>query len=354
VLARVAAAEATLRPGLIVKALDWGPWDGGMVDAGLRTHFRAHGVDLIPLEAGARAFVDELGRPGVEVVLGADPLLGLAAGHATEASFEIAVSAATHPWLRSHTLRGLPVVPAMLALDWCVRAAHLLRPDLEPGTVRDLRVLKGLRLDAFDSPTVLKLIAREVTNGSGAVIAVELRGPEGALHYGATVELLSPGARRPAPPPAIDPGRGPLAGPFYGERLFHGPELQLLTQVATTDRGLVAEGVASPELAGGPWATDVAVLDAALQLAILWGLEAVRQPTLPTGLGRLTLHRTGPLEGPLRLQLRGSSASEHRVVCEVQVISASGELLAELADIEMTVAPGLSVPALEAAQPRPA
>ncbi len=74
VLNKVAVAEATLRgPGCIVKALGWGPWDGGMVTPSLRSHFESMGVSLIPLHEGARMLVDEVRSPQtdqVELVLG--------------------------------------------------------------------------------------------------------------------------------------------------------------------------------------------------------------------------------------------------------------------------------------------
>jgi acyl transferase domain-containing protein/NADP-dependent 3-hydroxy acid dehydrogenase YdfG len=69
VLNQVALAEASRRPGCLVRAFCWGPWDGGMVTPSLRQHFESRGVPLLPTRAGARAFADELtGDPG-DVVL---------------------------------------------------------------------------------------------------------------------------------------------------------------------------------------------------------------------------------------------------------------------------------------------
>ncbi len=57
-----------------VRSINWGPWDGGMVSPGLKTHFAAMGVGLIPLAGGAEAFADIVTgvRPTtVECVVGA-------------------------------------------------------------------------------------------------------------------------------------------------------------------------------------------------------------------------------------------------------------------------------------------
>ncbi len=74
VLNKVASAERVRRgPGCVVKALGWGPWDGGMVSPSLKAHFEEMGVSLIGLSEGAHALVAELSSPQVdqvELVLG--------------------------------------------------------------------------------------------------------------------------------------------------------------------------------------------------------------------------------------------------------------------------------------------
>jgi NAD(P)-dependent dehydrogenase (short-subunit alcohol dehydrogenase family) len=56
-----------------VTCINWGPWDGGMVSDGLRRLYAARGIGLIPVAAGAEAFLTELrlGRSGssAEVVI---------------------------------------------------------------------------------------------------------------------------------------------------------------------------------------------------------------------------------------------------------------------------------------------
>lgn len=75
ILGRVGASLARHRTDCLVRVIDWGPWDGGMVTPMLRDHFKALGVSLIPLEVGAEMLLQELrrGDPAVEVVIGAPP-----------------------------------------------------------------------------------------------------------------------------------------------------------------------------------------------------------------------------------------------------------------------------------------
>ena len=61
VLNQVAGAEATRRDGTcLVRSINWGPWDGGMVTPSLADRFKEAGVPLIPIKVGARMLANEL------------------------------------------------------------------------------------------------------------------------------------------------------------------------------------------------------------------------------------------------------------------------------------------------------
>ncbi len=75
VLNKVAIAEVERRKDCVVRSVNWGPWDGGMVNASLRKAFRDKGIALIPLEQGAEACVSEMTAGetnAVEVVIGSE------------------------------------------------------------------------------------------------------------------------------------------------------------------------------------------------------------------------------------------------------------------------------------------
>lgn len=76
ILNKAAIVQATQRGAdCVVKSFNWGAWDGGMVTPSLRTHFTERGVNLIPIEQGARVFVEELlfgEREQIEVIITGD------------------------------------------------------------------------------------------------------------------------------------------------------------------------------------------------------------------------------------------------------------------------------------------
>ena len=60
VLNRVAWVLAAVRPACHVSAINWGPWDGGMVDELVRAQFAQRGVPIIPVAVGVDGFVREI------------------------------------------------------------------------------------------------------------------------------------------------------------------------------------------------------------------------------------------------------------------------------------------------------
>ncbi|SLM29482.1 hypothetical protein MTBBW1_1820001 [Desulfamplus magnetovallimortis] len=74
VLNKVCRREYVRRGGkCLVKSINWGPWEGGMVTPFLKSQFEARGIPLISLEEGTRRFVEEMGcrdEHSVEVVIG--------------------------------------------------------------------------------------------------------------------------------------------------------------------------------------------------------------------------------------------------------------------------------------------
>jgi acyl transferase domain-containing protein len=346
VLNKVAALEQRRRgPRCLVRALGWGPWDGGMVDAGLRARFAAMGVSLIPVEAGSRILREELCAAGeTEVVIG-----GSASGHgmgepaAPKVDAEVLIDRANYAFLDGHRVRGTAVVPVALVLEWFSRAAHACRPDLILAACRDVQVLRGIRLNHFDEGTSerFQLRARQLSNGREATIAVELLGADGTRHYAAVCEMKE---RAPLPDRKLTAPAdlAPWSGVIYdGEVLFHGHSFQVIRSVdGVADGGLTAtmEGVTARDWAGA-WRLDPALLDGGLQAAVLWARRRLGAASLPTGIASLHIYHSGPTTGGIRCLLVGREAAHDRAIADAVFLAGDGTVLAEMRGIEVHALP---------------
>jgi len=346
VLNLVACAEQARRgEKCVVRSIGWGPWDGGMVTPGLKMHFKQMGVNMIPLELGAKIFVDEMNSAGSDVMLvvGANGQGPLGAESSPVVNVEVRVDAQSHPYLDDHRIAGIPVVPVVLALEWMVRGANACRPDLTPAAVRNVRVLNGIKLDRFDrTGEVFAINCRPSSDGNKAEIAVELRGRTGTLHYSAVVEMA---ARLPVPP---DPPELPDLGPwtqseiYDGHVLFHRERFQVIRSLdGISDAGIAGVMVGTSEV-GWPnevWRIDPALLDGGLQLAGLWTRQVLGGICLPMALSELRLYRLGLVAGTVRCVVHARKVFDVRAVCDASFIDPAGSLIAEMRGVETVLRP---------------
>ena len=334
VLNKTAQVEARRRPGTRVVAINWGPWDGGMVTPGLRKVFEAEGVGVIPLIDGSMFLIQELNAAGraVEVIALAKP--PGRRGHRGPVScpsraapplhrrsgcrprpvmsppnplpsadlalaFERVVDVATHPVLKSHVLDGLAVLPVALHLEWLAHAAMHGGPGLQFHGFNDLRVTTGLKIEAGGQVPLRALAGKPVKQDKLFLVPVELRGKHKngrELMYSRAEIVLAQALPKPPPadaPPAVSPVPFDVAR-AYREFLFHGPDLHGIAElVGRAPRAFIARAYPAPSPADwfefplrSGWVADPSVLDAAFQMMILWTQSEHNTGSLPSFIGR--------------------------------------------------------------------
>lgn len=362
VLSCVAASERARRgPRCLVRSLAWGPWAGGMVTPGLARLFEKAGVQLIALDAGARALECEIESrddwPQVVLMNGdppdtARPLHG-GRTFAGERSFEILVNAATCPYLDGHRIAESPVVPAVLVLEWFLRAAGACCPSRVVRACRDLKVLSGVRVEAFDGRGIRLVVhARVIDDGSGAAkVEVKLFDDRDKLRYAGIVDTgeatAAPDVRQwTGDPSSADLPQRPSDGqpwPWsrdeaYSSALFHTGQFAAIQSLE-----LVSETGASGEVVGlralgwpdGAWCTDVAVMDGGVQICALWGHRILGRLPLPTSMGAFHLFARGPVQSNVRCFVRGRRAGQYRVVADLVYVAEGGRVLGHMQDLEL-------------------
>jgi len=126
--------------------------------------------------------------------------------------------------------------------------------------------------------------------------------------------------------------------------LFHGRDFQVLRRVeGLSRRGAEARivGVRATGWPGGPWWTDPAAIDGALQVAVLWARHATGDATLPMGMDALRVHRPGPAPGTLRCLVRAASVAADQTRCDIALLDSGGEVRTELLGVSLIRRPDL-------------
>lgn len=349
VLNKVAAREARLRCGVVVKSLCWGAWDGGMVSPSLKDHFAARGIQLISVAAGARAFVDELrGREaGVEIVLiGEEGSFGATGFDADRTSHgQVQITSDLVGLLRDHSINGTPVLPAVMALEWTVRFARACHPDLPVIHCRELQVLKGLK---FDDETLqstggrFTLRSQERRIHDVVKLSVELTGPSGQIYYRSLVEMSrSVGTSEPLVNTEMYISKERSKAVYGKGHLFHGPRFQTIRELfgigPSTAAALIAE---PPGLSGWPEQEvtySPALLDAGLQLMLLWGVRHTGSKSLPMRIGSFRPIHPFPAGESIFALVDCSLHGVSKIVGRVRFALRSGKVLAEMDGIEMYI-----------------
>ena len=370
--ARVQSRE---RPGCRVLAVNWGPWDGGMVTPGLKSVFAGEGIGLIGLEAGARYLVEEIrsNDPAPEVVvLGGTSLPeGLMARPAvmSKASvvaplpvpmpslktvFERPLDLEAMPILRSHVIDGRAVVPMALMLEWLAQGAVQRNPGLTFRGLDSLRVLKGAVLNEDRHEVLAVLVGKAAREGSLFRVPVELRGTyaDGSTITHTTADVLLADKLIEGTPtfgPDTLDRYARTARQVYQEVLFHGPDLHGIEKID----GLDASGVAAIVRTGSPpnswfgrplrqgWLADPLALDCAFQTVCLWCLEVTGATSLPTSIARYTQFQRSFPTPSIRVVARVTRPSEYRALADFEFLDRAGSLVARIDGYECMIDPSL-------------
>ena len=338
ILNRVCQDEQANRgPEFVAKSIGWGPWAGGMVDPSLADHFRAQGVELIPLKDGACLFADEIeGRHGdcVEIVYGG----GLDADRNDSGikKMGLRVHSSRHPQILSHLIQGAPVVPLALVNQWGLAIASALNPSATVTSVRDLNVLKGVQLEAFDGVGDWLSIECE-KSATGDSLEMTITDTDDIPRYRLTIDLDTQDTEEPVHTAEMKLDKWEWTPKhIYEELLFHGEKLQVVKQLL----GISEAGCRG--MLQMPDETDlerwrVALLDGGLQLALLWERKRSGLASLPTRLGKMHWYEAAKPGGPVTCELMLKKATNLVATWSIVFTNVEKQIIATMEDVNIHV-----------------
>jgi NAD(P)-dependent dehydrogenase (short-subunit alcohol dehydrogenase family)/acyl carrier protein len=361
ILNKLAQQQATARPACRVVSLNWGPWDGGMVTAALKQVFEQEGIRVIDLKAGAQYLIQEIstppGGPVELVILGADQQ------EASEEpvqqqniyvsrAFDLDLSIEQYPFLKSHVLDGRAVLPLAVIVEWLAHAAIHNNPGLRFHGFNDLRVLKGVILEAGQVHNLQLMTGKAIKSDGVHVVPVELSGTaaDGRQHVHARAKIVLagrlPAAKAAAERLELPDYARPIEEIYRPERLFHGPDFHGIREVlGCSDAGiscLVRPAPAPQQWITQPlrnaWLSDPLALDCSFQLLILWSFERHNAGSLPVFAGRYRQYQEHFPEHGAEIRVRLLEQSSSKATAEIDFIDpVSGSLIARIEDYQCVI-----------------
>ncbi|MFH2090870.1 MAG: SDR family NAD(P)-dependent oxidoreductase [Pseudomonadota bacterium] len=346
-------------------SINWGPWEGGMVDAGLQKEFLKRGIELIPLQAGARQLIQEMGnkRPhDPEVVIGAhlnkpekqkEPKLSKV--------MTIAFGLKSTPILSSHKIDNKPVVPFALLMEYHAHAAEKNNPGLLFAGMDNMRLLKGIKPEDEELDIDINLgkcqPGKSGYLASGTITSKLSSSPAdlpSIVHSKCDIILKD---RLPKPPVlskaafmSLEPY--PLdAKQAYDKILFHGKGLQGIKaingyskkgiEVVTRPAPAPDQWIFSPF--NSKWVIEPMMLDAAFQAAILWSYENKGQVCLPSFLSSLRLYSSfKDLKGDIRILFTVNEETKNQIKGYFTFLNEDNTVIASITGFEAITDPSLN------------
>ena len=331
-----------------VLSFNWGPWDGGMVNANLKKLFASEGLGTIPVAAGAALQTYLLEHSA----LGSGEWLVLGEGgedivkdHLVKAETILehrSISVSAVPVLLDHVIKNHAVVPAALLLEWMAIAAAPYFLGKKLFEAKDFKVFKGLVLDAR-TELEIEIVASEQSEYH-MECKIRSTGDQGQLRPHARVRLEFvdeiPTTRAQIEPFLVNEDLESFEP--YADTLFHGESLHLIKSVKQCDdHRLVAELSLSGEAkdwfeSGKNWLAQAPLLDAVFQGAIVWCDLMHDSRCLPSKFEDAKFYQDWvPQDAVLDLVIE--SANAHSMRANARVFGVDGLLIAEIRGFEATL-----------------
>ncbi|MBN1956661.1 MAG: SDR family NAD(P)-dependent oxidoreductase, partial [Desulfuromonadales bacterium] len=362
ILNKIAHQQAALRPECRVVSFNWGPWDGGMVTPALKTVFAREGIEVIDLHTGAEYFVDEISTPPsgpVEVVIMGGESCDNAVKEITppqniyvSKAFDLDLSVEQYPFLGSHVIDGKAVLPMAVVIEWLAHGAMHNNPGLKFQGFNDLRILKGVILEATESLELQVMTGKAIKSNGVHIIPVELSSGQASasplVHARGRIVLASKLPEPKQPPKVLDLPEYPLAKEeaYKSNRLFHGEMLQGIREmIGCSAEGISALAQAAPQPGRwiqqplrSSWLSDPLALDSSFQLLILWSFEHYQSGSLPVFTERYRQYQEKFPESGVEIRVQVVDKQEHRAVANIDFINPlDGQLVAQIENYECVI-----------------
>ncbi len=347
-------------PTCHVVAINWGPWDSGMVTPELKKAFALRKIDILPVDEATDMLVNELNprHHGVaQVVVGGPihPPLALVTDELKTHRLRRRLSLEENPFLLDHVISGTPVLPFTCSISWLANAGEQLYPGYKCFVCEEVKVLKGVVFDENLADEYVLDLQERVKSEEKIVLEGKVwsLGPNGKprYHFSNRFTLVR---EIPAAPKLEQFNLTPdhvitMTGQdFYTVEpnpLFHGSGFQGLQRILNIDEQQVtAEYFAHdigprgqgqfPAQTINPYISDIQT-----HSVWIWLRHFYNSVCLPAKIVRFENFSSAPYDKPFYTTTKLVSKTETRLVIDITVHDEDGTIYSLVQGAEATIFP---------------
>ncbi|MBI9049269.1 MAG: SDR family NAD(P)-dependent oxidoreductase [Anaerolineaceae bacterium] len=361
VLNKLAGLLQQQLPACHVMALDWGPWQSGMVTPALARAFERRGIQLISIENGTRFLAQQLtlsNVPHTQMIIGAElkrqPISWEKQPRISR--MKRSLSLKDNAFLLDHMIGGNPVLPATCAAGWIINSCLELYPGYQLKKLENYRILKGIVFENdAQQDFQLEVTRQEDSTQQQLRLDVQLiSDPEKKLpryHYKCSV-LLTPEIEVQNVKETVANIKQSAAFPkgvelYQNGMLFHGPAFQGVQEILElNDKGcrmrcnlpdvdLATQGQ-FPVRTNNPYFNDVVV-----QSILVWTQLKMGSPCLPASLEAFDYYECLAFGQQYEVSMKVRSVSDTSIIGDIEVYDVQGKIYQRLTGLCGTISPQL-------------
>jgi acyl transferase domain-containing protein len=349
-------------PACHVVALDWGPWESGMVTPELAKAFaeRKMSIELIPIEDGCRMLIQELtsGNQDIaQVVIGSSLAAPPSPLDDNLRSYRIhrRLNQEANPFLEDHQIGDQAVLPAMCASAWMINVCEQLYPEYRFFSRDNFQALKGIVFDKHLPEEFILDLQETAKTAHGEIEFIGKLWSQGTngrpvYHFSGQIKLIS---EVPAPVYYTNFDRSetlmlPCESLYNSGAIFHGPSFQGLRCVlnASLERVTIRchlAGLGIRQQGQFPVQTFNPYLgDLQLQAMLVYLQYFYQEGALPAQLQHFEQFRYLPFNQDFYISMEVRSKEDTLMIADIVSHDEQGQIYTRLIGAEVTVSKGLN------------
>ena len=359
ILNKVALRVKQTQPDCHAIAINWGPWESGMVTPALKAAFEQRGVAVLPVKEAAQMLVNELGagdRNTAQVVVGSpipSPETVVSSALKTHLLYR-RLTFEDNPFLTDHAIASSPILPFTCFVAWVGRSGERLYPGYEASVCENARLLKGID---FSKPLADKylLTMKELSKREDEIVIESMISSrlESKIRYHFTnrIRLRRQRADRPTFVSMNLVEDGAIAASplelydVSNYSLFHGPSFQGVRRVLNVSPDRISTQCLahrSPDAQQGqfPISTiDPYTLDIQLHPVLIWLRHFHQATCLPASVCCYEVFESLPYGTPFYVTAEIDSRTNTRLMAKITAHDASGKVYSQMEGAESTILP---------------